>query len=251
MARNPMDLTGQGDPTLNPVPMGVPNPSPFPAPLKPKAPTVPTAQVKPNVTPINPALAPTPMAPTQQPAQPTPQGATGPSAGVGLTPTDPNQSLTTQTITAGPQADRYAIAQQRFDQFVQGTNPAYQATLRDANRMGAAQGRLNSGSLRTDFGNLANQRNQQMDLAKQGFLSDALEGSIGDAWRGIGLAERQQGFQSGQQEDAWRRALEQYQVGSGNNPYGARMDASRLYGQGAANSMNSLDALWRSIGQGG
>ena len=247
-SRNPMDLTGQTDPSLGPVPM-TPNPM-APRPRPPAQ--VPGATLNPRVNPINPALAPqapTPVAPT--PVQPTPQGPTGPSAGVGLTPTDPNKSLTTQTITAGPQADRFALAGQRFDQFVQGTNPAYQATLRDANRMGAAQGRLGSGSLRTDFGNLANRRDEQLNLARQGFLTDAQEGSIEDAWRGIGLAERQQGFQSGQQEDAWRRALEQYQVGSGNNPYGARMDASRMYGQGAGQAYGALDSLWRNIGQGG
>ena len=242
------DVTKRTNPSVGPVPMsGAPVNPLLPKPVKP-----PTATLNPQISPINPALAPTaPSVPqtTPQPVQPTPQTPSGAGQGVGLTPTDPNRSLTTQTIVPGQTADRFQVAQQRFDQFVAGTNPAYQATLRDANRMGAAQGRLGSGSLRTDFGNLANQRNQQMDLARQGFLGDALEGSIGDAWRSIGLAERQQGFQSGQQEDAWRRALEQYQVGSQNNPYGARMDASRQYGAGAQGAYGALGDYWRNIGQ--
>lgn len=166
-----------------------------------------TATLSPHIPAATPTQG-TPMggAPPAVPATPT---AGSPTT---LTPTDPNNPLTAQTITPGALADRFAIAEQRWQQFADSTAPAYQAALRDANRMGAAQGRLGAGSLRTDFGNLANQRDLNLRTAQGGFLSDALEGSIDDAWRGIGLAERQQGFQAGQQTQAFGNELARMQI---------------------------------------
>lgn len=180
-----------------------------------------------------------------------PQAPSGPASGVNLTPTDPNNPLTAQTITPGATADRYAIAQQRWDQFQQSTDPAYQAVLRQANRYGAAQGRLGSGSLRTEFGNLANLRNQQLDTAREGFLTNALEGSIDDVWKSLSLAERQQAFQNMQQQQAWRQGLDQFQAGQTSNPYGAQTDLAGMYGNAGQQAGNALTEYWRSLGLGG
>lgn len=137
-------------------------------------------------------------------AMPTPTPSTGP---VSLTPTNPNNPLTGQTIQPGQLADRFALANQKFDQFVQSTDPAYQHALRQANRMGAAGGQLGSGELRTDFGNLGAARANALDVQRQGVFTDALGGSIDDAWKAIGLAERQQGFQNTQQQQAFENEL--------------------------------------------
>jgi hypothetical protein len=63
------------------------------------------------------------------------------------------------------------------------------------------------------------------------------------------LAERQQGFQNQQQQEAWRRAMEQFTAGNTSNPYGARMDASGMYGAGADRALDALGQYWRSLGQ--
>ncbi len=95
-----------------------------------------------------------------------------------------------------------AVLEQRFDDAARASDPAYQSTLRDALRTAAAGGGLGSGMLRTNVGDLANNRNLQLDTLRSGFLGNALEGSINDAWNSIGLAERQQGFQSDQAQRA-------------------------------------------------
>ena len=126
---------------------------------------------------------------------------------VSLTPTNPENPLTAQTITPGQGADRFALAQQKYDQFVQSTDPSYQAALRDAKRAGAAAGGLGSGQLRTSIGDLAGQRANAMDVQRQGVFTDASGGSIDDAWKSIGLSERQQGFQNTQQQQAFENEL--------------------------------------------
>ena len=188
------------------VPGGTVNPIPA-VPAVPGAPTTtPTAPAGMTAVPQgqNPVL-------TNAPGVPAQSGGGGGSA-VNLTPTDANNPLTSQTITPGDMADRFAIAEQRWQQYVDATAPQYQAALRDANRAGAAAGGLGSGQLRTSLGDLANQRGQSMDLAGRGFMTDALEGSIGDAWNSIGLAERQQGFQRGQENDAFGQEASRVQI---------------------------------------
>lgn len=123
------------------------------------------------------------------------------------TQTDPTNNLTNQTITPGAGVDRYNIAKQQFSNYADSTNPAYQASIRDATAAAAGAGQLGSGQLRTSYGNLANQRNQQLQNAQNSFLTDALNGSIQDAYNNIGIAQQQQGFQSGQQQNAYNQAL--------------------------------------------
>lgn len=190
-------------PTMAPTgaPTAVPGGTVNPIPATPATPAVPA----------NPGL--TAVATPQPVLQYAPPQSTSTSGGaVNLTPTDPNNPLTGQTITPGDMADRFAIAQQRWQQYVDSTGPQYQAALRDANRMGAAAGGLGSGQLRTSLGDLAAQRGQSLDLAGRGFLTDALEGSIGDAWNSIGLAERQQGFHQGQQDRAFGNEVTRLQM---------------------------------------
>jgi hypothetical protein len=151
-----------------------------------------------------PAASPAPTATPVPTAVPVP---TAPMGGPQLTPTDPNNPLTAQTITAGPGVDRFALAKQKFDTFVQGTDPAYQAALRDATRRGAAMGGLGSGQLRTTYGDLANTRANALDVQQRSVFEEALGGSIDDAWRNIGLTERQQGFQNAQQQQAFENEM--------------------------------------------
>ena len=169
----------------------------------------------PSADPTSPTPAVPTSLPTPSPTAPTPAAPAAPAAPgqVTLTPTDPNDSLTTKTITPGSLADRFKLAQDRFATFANSTEPAYQAALRDANRMGAAQGRLGSGDLRTSFGDLAQGRSRDLMNSRDNLFQNALEGTIGDTWNGIGLAERQQSFQNQQQRDAFERMLQQFYAG--------------------------------------
>ena len=120
-----------------------------------------------------------------------------------------NQNLTGQTIGVGQTPDRAGLASSMFDTFQRQSDPAYQASIREAESNGAALGQIGSGGLRTSVGNLANARGQQLDTAREGFLNNALEGSIGDQYRSVGVAQQQQGFQEGQQNTAFSQGLQQ------------------------------------------
>jgi len=197
-------------------------------------------QGTPSTGPATDPTSPTPAVPTSlpTPTAPAPAGPTAPTpagpGGVTLTPTDPNDSLTTKTITPGSLADRFKLAQDRFATFANSTEPAYQAALRDANRMGAAQGRLGSGDLRTSFGDLAQGRSRDLMNSRDNLFQNALEGTIGDTWNGIGLAERQQGFQNQQQQQAFERMLQQFYAGQAGGTGSASQTGygSQVAGQG-------------------
>ena len=245
-------------PTLAPVPAAPPS-----------LPTVPTAGLPavPTATPVNRPpqgetfgnLPPVPTTPI--PATP-PTGTNGPT----LTPTDPNNPLTTQTIGAGAGMNRFDLARQQFDTFVQGTDPSYQAALRDAKRVGAAAGGLGSGQLRTNIGDLANTRANALDVKEKETFQDALLGSVDDARYATGLAERQQGFQSGQQQQVFEnelrrlgfddqmlnsaigRALQTWMAGQagGTGSDTVLAGANRTAGQ-AAGGQDALDELIRAL----
>lgn len=154
----------------------------------------------------------TPAAPPAVPATPAPTPTQGPLVPFTTTPTDPNNPLTSQTIGAGPGLDRFQVAKAQFDNFVRGSDPAYQAALRDAKRVGAAAGGLGSGMLRTSIGDLGNQRSLAMDVRGDELFNTALLGSVDDARFSTGLAERQQGFQQGQQDRAFGNEATRIQI---------------------------------------
>lgn len=144
---------------------------------------------------------------TAVPAGPVAAAPQGTGTGVALTPTDPNNPLTTQTIAPDNAVDRFKLAEERFNTFTKSTDPAYQAALRDAKRTGAAVGGLGSGQLRTRVGDLANQRGLALDTSRDTLMQEALGGSIEDMYRNVGIAQQQQGFQQGQQQQGFENEL--------------------------------------------
>lgn len=161
-----------------------------------------------------------------------------------------------QAIGHGP--DRFQLAQDQWNQFVNQTDPQYQAAIRAATQNAAAHGRMQSGMLTTDYGNLANQRALALDTQRNQFLDSALSGTIQDRLNnasalsglegqqyGQGYNSRQElrgerGYQTDMQNQATDRAIQQKmledqllnssfnrqmqvaglgsQVGFGNNP---------------------------------
>lgn len=159
-----------------------------------------------------------------------------------LSATTPDNNLASKTITPGAGTDRFGIAQQQFQNYAQQTAPQYDASIRSATAAGMGAGRMGSGMLRTSYGDLANQRNQQLQNAGNSFLTDALNGSIGDAYNNIGIAQQQQGFQAGQQQNAFNQAL---QTGQFNNATQAQQ-----FGQGVTTSQLAAALQGQQFGQG-
>jgi hypothetical protein len=126
------------------------------------------------------------------------------------------------------QVDRTKLAEDMFNQFAEATDPAYKLAMRRATEAGAHAGRIGSGQLRTQYGTLAGDRARELDLAKRGFMGDALKGSIDDEFRKFGALSGfedqlfgqeartrgelrgERGYQGGLEEQAFQRALQQY-----------------------------------------
>jgi hypothetical protein len=109
----------------------------------------------------------------------------------------PGADLRTTQIAPNEQANRYKIAGERFDQFAQATEPEYMKAIRKATQAAAAHGRLGSGMLTTDYGNLADRRASEMDRTRRSFMTDALEGSIMDDYRSRGELRGEREYQQG------------------------------------------------------
>lgn len=179
----------------------------------------------------------------------------------GVTPTDPNNSLLNQTIGAPTQNDPYQIAQQQWDAFQKATNPTYEASLRDAVRQAAGAGAIGSGQLNTSLGDLANNRATQLDSQRQSLLANALTTANENAYRNVGIAQQQQGFQQGQQQTAFNqgitqtqledalknsalgRALEQFTAGNSNDPTSLLLALSGIFGNAGSQAGNALGGL--------
>lgn len=174
-----------------------------------------------------------------------PQGGTPGSAssyapGVSLTPTTVDNALTNDTIAPGPMADRFKIAQDEWQNFVNATQPQYDAQIRSAEQNAFGAGRGVSGALRTSLGDLANQRSLALDTQKNAFLNNALSGSIEDAYRNIGIAQQQQGFQAGQQQTAFNQALQRLLAGSSGDPTQTALILSSIFGGQGSNLGQAL-----------
>ncbi len=218
-----------------------------------------TTELTKNVTP---ALPPVPInvPPVHAPA-------TTSNGTVALTPTDPNNPLTGQTISVAPTVDRFKIAQDQYDAAVKASDPAYHANLRDASRHAFGAGRGVSGQLRTSLGDEAARHQSALEGQRSGFLSDALKGTIGDAYNDVGIAQQQQGFQKGQQDTAFGqdyatkqlqesltsgafgRALQQLQAGNANDPSQIALVLSQIFGSQATGAGNAASGLFGQRGQ--
>lgn len=204
------------------------NGKPLGANLKPKAPTPPPT-------------APTPPAPYTNPTSP----------GVALSATNPSADLRGQTIGVGPTANREQLASSYLKNYDAATEPYFKRDVRQATSNAAANGQLRSGQLRTSLGDLALNRDIQRDAAGQNFLTNALQGSIDDAYKNVGIAQQQQAFQTGLQGQAFNQALQQFLAGSSGNPSDAQFLAAQQAGNSASAGSAALQAYLQSLGRGG
>lgn len=175
------------------------------------------------------------------------------TAGDGFGSSPAGSSGMTPAGAAGgaPVVDRFALARDRWNQYVTGeAEPAYQAALRQANRLGAAAGQLGAGELRTDFGNLTQAYGRDLNTQARGFLSDALEGTIGDNQRAFENELATLGLQDDLLNSAFGRALQQYGAGTRIDPSGTGLAVGAAQGAQAARAGGSWLDLLRQLGAG-
>lgn len=228
---------GRGPTPSTPTPTSAPTSAPTPAPTDPaslatrqwQAPTGAAPDTNPSVLPSNMAqavIAPTngsdPNGPSvgggpaassggaaAQGGGTAPISTTGPNAGVGLTPTDPSNPLTAQTITPNNNIDRVKLAQQSLQSTIDNMlNPEFQADERATNELSFGRGRGVSGMNRTAQGNVeSDYERTKANLANQ-LITPAISGSIDDLYRNVGISQQQQGFQADQQKTAFQQAAQ-------------------------------------------
>lgn len=268
--------------------MAVPNPTPL-APMTPPAlggPSTPPVSVNPLPIAQRPRLA----APTGRPADanpsqvsaappqansaapaPTPVPSIPLAAGNGPAYANANTNTPggafdylTKTLVPAAGVDRLALAKSNWDNFAKSSEPDYKAAIRDTDTAAAGAGQIGSGMLRTRHGDLALARSRDLDSAKTSFLNDATAGSIDDSYRNIGIAQQQQGFQSGQQNDAFNQFLQQQQLeemlrsgsfgrsattlamGNSGNPSDVALALSGIYGSQAGQAGASASDLLKN-----
>jgi hypothetical protein len=197
-----------GGPMINPGIPGMPNPNGGGVTTMPG-----------GVQPINPGIVPNrPNIGPGMPAQPPSGPIIGPSI-PGQQPTTAQQTSITQfgpgndlrdnQIAPNQDVDRLKIAGDYFSQFAESTDPAYQKSIRDATKAAAANGRLGSGMLTTDYGDLAGDRSRELDLQRRGFLTQALEGTIDDARSNRDELRGERDYQTGSAQQATENAIRQ------------------------------------------
>lgn len=186
---------------------------------------------------------PTPLT-AGQPTTPTaPKQPLSPSPGVSLTPTNPANDLRGQTIGVGPTANRVDLANQYIQNWNTQSEPQFQSDLRSATSNAAGMGQLGSGQLRSALGNVVQNRDTQRNTAESNFLTNALQGSIGDAYNNVGIAQQQQQYQTGLQNQTFNQALQQYQVGATGDPSSTQLGLSGIYANNANQAGSSLTGL--------
>lgn len=209
-------------------------------------------------------------------------GATGGTGGTGtgsttgqgsglapnMSPVNPNSDLRSMQITPGDMLDRFKLAGQQYDTFASGTNPQYEAALRDATRAAAGAGRLGSGMLRTSYGDLANQRTQSLQNERDTLFQNALLGSVQDAQTQFQDLLQEQNYQTGAQNQAFNqaitaqdlqesltsgafsRALQTLNAGEAGNPAEMQQALAQMYSGQAGAAGTALAMLLQSLASG-
>lgn len=195
-------------------------------------------------------------------------GGASPYASVSTNTPGSATDYTNKTITPGAGVDRLALAKSNFENFAQSSEPEFQASLRDASQQAAGGGQIGSGMARGRLGDIGLAHARDLDTARTGFLNDATNGSIEDNYRNIGIAQQQQGFQQGQQENAFGQGITQQQIeemlrngsfgrnatmlGMGNqgNPSDMALQLAGIYGKQSSDAGQSAGSLLGSSAYG-
>lgn len=124
----------------------------------------------------------------------------------------PGSDLIDQAVLPGSDVDRFALAQKRLADFRAARQPQHDSNVRKILDTNAGLGRLGSGMLNTDVGNEANAFEQQQTDMENNLLSNAIEGTIGDARSNRAELRGERGYQGGLENQAYGRGVDQYKM---------------------------------------
>jgi hypothetical protein len=193
------------------------------------------------------------------------------------------QDSSLERILNGP--DRNAMARDQYSTWEAATAPDFEHSITDATDAAAAHGQIRSGQLTNRYGDLARQRVLDQTTARNQYMQQALEGSIGDTQRGFedvsgaagtafnqGLTGREElrgerGYQRSRAEQALINRIRQqqaeqgaeaqsfgegttaYGLGMEGDPTGALQGASAQASDEAAAAAGDTGALLRLLAQ--
>lgn len=183
-----------------------------------------------------------------------------------LSQIDPNADLRGTQIAPEP-TDRFGAAKMRFDALKSQLEKDLVAKQRGVTQSAAAGGRLGSGMLRTDHGNLLDSFSTNLGDSGNRFLADALDAQIGDEsnWRNELRGERD--YQVGQERETYGRGVDRWRmeqdaqdrdfsrnvtratIGYGGNPSSTLTSAGRAGQQSASQTSDGVMEFLRSLGQ--
>lgn len=184
--------------------------------------------------------------------------------GTSVQPFGPGNDLRFDAVLPSPDVNRLDLANQYFDQYAESTDPAYQQALRQATQRAAANGIIGSGMLTNTYGDVATQRAQALDLARRGFLTDALQGTIQDAINNRNEVRTERDYQTQQAQQAIQDQITQLllQDQLGGNDFERQLQLAQILGNlgyqgnpgntllaGSQSQQQSADQLYQMLGQ--
>lgn len=210
---------GSLTPQVNVKPAATPQ-AVVPATAKPAAPATPAAAVpKPTATatPL-PAVKPLPIS--------VPGVATQQFGGI-------HGDLRSSAVLPTDTPDRFAMADQRYGQFINDTAERDFDATRMLGQRAAAVGRTGSGMASKDYADLGAAIERERGNARGRFMTDALEGTIGDARNNRAEVRGERDFQTGSAQQSLENRIRQMQLEEqltqGN--YGRQMGVTELLAQ--------------------
>jgi hypothetical protein len=182
-------------------------------------------------------------------------GPTDVQAGGAVNPTTSDrlaklQALVDSSTNNVANVDRVALAKQMFDTMSVEGEPAYDLSIRKAKQAAAAAGGLWGGNLRTQYGDLAHARAQELDTLKSKLVQQALGDSVNDSFNKANLFSGLESQLSGEEaaQRGEQRTERGYQTdvstGNVNRRLAAGVNAAQLAGTNAdADLGTTRDAL--------
>lgn len=161
--------------------------------------------------------------------------------GVNLTGVNAGGDISGSLIAPGQMADRVANATSLLNTWNTTTQPQFEADKRSVTSNNAALGKLGSGGLRTSLGDLAYNRDLQRNGQAQNFYTNALNGSIDDAYKNLGIEQQQQQYQAGRADTAFNQGVTTQQLGD--------QEYNDLFGQNLATSQFNAGRSDTAFGQ--
>ena len=214
----------------------------------------PSAPTMPNVSPIpasnaltgQPPVAPAPVTPLPMPVQ---------SNTAQLSRINPSNDLRSVQIapTAGP--SRSEIAAKRLELLDRGQADQRKRGIQEIGRNAASLGRLNSGMVTTDLGNLEERLQELRERTLLGLSADTAEGEIQDARYDRGELRGERDFQTGRADNAidqnvrqrmMEDALVNSQFGRNRALANAELDYSDQAGRASEGAFDALGELFRT-----